>query len=406
MSWRDQLRQGSYRGALFHIESADTEAGRRTARHDYPGRDLPFVEDLGRKGKEFTVECFVLGADYMAARDALLAACDQAGPGTLVHPYRGELTVVCTNARVRETTREGGMARFTLTFVEAGENRDPLAAPDTVSRVGAAADAASADSLVWFGDRFKPAGASFVADSAAGLVRGSLAETLLAQFGLLPAGGAGLLAEVGDLSTDADLIVRQPDRLGSRLLGLFRQAGLLARPIDAWTPRRRALDPLLGFADAGATWKPVPVTTASRRQQAANQDALAGLLRQGAAIEAARASSALDYSSYDDAVATRDAVSAALEAEIGPRLRRRRLSRPRELARGRRPGHRRPRRLAGPPADLAAAGHPAGAGGGPPAVRRRRPRRRDRGPQPHPPPWPFARRPRPGDPQWLRSPSP
>lgn len=316
MSWRDQLRQGSYRGALFHIESADTEAGRRTARHDYPGRDLPFVEDLGRKGKEFTVECFVLGADYMAARDALLAACDQAGPGTLVHPYRGELTVVCTNARVRETTREGGMARFTLTFVEAGENRDPLAAPDTVSRVGAAADAASADSLVWFGDRFKPAGASFVADSAAGLVRGSLAETLLAQFGLLPAGGAGLLAEVGDLSTDADLIVRQPDRLGSRLLGLFRQAGLLARPIDAWTPRRRALDPLLGFADAGATWKPVPVTTASRRQQAANQDALAGLLRQGAAIEAARASSALDYSSYDDAVATRDAVSAALEAEM------------------------------------------------------------------------------------------
>lgn len=47
MSWKNKLRPASFRGASFGVESHQTEQGRRTQVHEYPGRDDPYVEDLG-----------------------------------------------------------------------------------------------------------------------------------------------------------------------------------------------------------------------------------------------------------------------------------------------------------------------------------------------------------------------
>ena len=100
-------------------------AGRRVAVHEYPGRDEPFVEDLGRRTKRWTVEAFVVGDDYAAIRDRLIDACDMPGAGELVHPYLGSLQVACTACSLTERTREGRMARLSLEFVEAGANQYP-----------------------------------------------------------------------------------------------------------------------------------------------------------------------------------------------------------------------------------------------------------------------------------------
>src|SRR5690606_3408127 len=105
----------------------------------YPQRDEPYLEDIGRRRRAFTVEGYVLGPEYFEARDALIRACETSGAGTLVHPFLGALTVSCTSCRVQETTREGGMARFTLSFAEAGENRFPAATVDTRAQVLASA---------------------------------------------------------------------------------------------------------------------------------------------------------------------------------------------------------------------------------------------------------------------------
>ena len=126
MAWRDNLLDASFRGVAFGVN--DTEApiaGRRLAVHEYPGRDEPFVEDLGRRTKRWEIEAFVVGDEYADARDALIEACDMPGPGELVHPYLGSLQVACTACSLVERTREGRMARFTLSFVEAGENQYP-----------------------------------------------------------------------------------------------------------------------------------------------------------------------------------------------------------------------------------------------------------------------------------------
>ena len=56
-------------------------------------RDTPYVEDLGRRARVMRVDAIILGDDYRVRRDALIEAIEQSGPGKLVHPFYGELTV-------------------------------------------------------------------------------------------------------------------------------------------------------------------------------------------------------------------------------------------------------------------------------------------------------------------------
>lgn len=50
MSWTDRLQPASFRGVAFKVDGDDLQIGRRTVVHEYPGRDTPSVEDMGRDG--------------------------------------------------------------------------------------------------------------------------------------------------------------------------------------------------------------------------------------------------------------------------------------------------------------------------------------------------------------------
>src|SRR5688572_26751846 len=93
--WLQNFRQASFRGVGFLIDSVDSQFGRHVVTHEYPQRDIPFSEDLGRKARRFSMTAYLVGGDYMLARDVLIAACELPGSGLLVHPYQGELQVVC-----------------------------------------------------------------------------------------------------------------------------------------------------------------------------------------------------------------------------------------------------------------------------------------------------------------------
>ena len=126
MPWRANLVDASFRGVGFQVDETEAPiAGRRVAVHEYPGRDEPFVEDLGRRTKKWSIEAFVVGDDYADVRDRLIEACDMPGAGELIHPYLGSLQVACTGCGLTERTREGRMARLSLEFVEAGANQYP-----------------------------------------------------------------------------------------------------------------------------------------------------------------------------------------------------------------------------------------------------------------------------------------
>lgn len=121
MGWRERYQQGSFRGIQFHIESGDDERAQRLVVHEFPAREKPYLESLGKKANKFTIEAFLVGDDYLEQRDNLQDACIQPGTGKLVHPFYGEITVQCESIRCRHDRSEMRMVRVSMSFIEIGD---------------------------------------------------------------------------------------------------------------------------------------------------------------------------------------------------------------------------------------------------------------------------------------------
>lgn len=313
MPWPDRYQKGKFRDAEFVTERHDLSGGRRVALHQYPKRDLPLAEDMGRAAEGYQLELFVRGADYMVARDALLSALRAQGAGTLVHPYLGTMKVAVRQFRMQESTREGGSARFSVDFVEAGENTFPQASANTGAQVVTRANAASAVVQTQFPTQYAvedfPA---FVADSALGTAQAALLELQA----LANAGPAlalektaflrGLALSLGTLATT----VRSPLSLAGEVYSQVAGLGTLWSGALTRVGRFRSL-----FA-FGNTLAPVPEVTPSRVREARNQAATAALVRRAAVIEAARASRQVTFESFQEAAALREELAEQLDTEM------------------------------------------------------------------------------------------
>ena len=131
MAWRDDLGTitvdgkklvgASFRGAVFFVEESELSGGRRGPDHESPGLDGSYPEDLGRKGRRFSVTGYVLGDNYRAQKSSLLKALESAGPGDFSDAYNGTTSCVCRDYSVRETAQEGRIARFIMAFAEQGD---------------------------------------------------------------------------------------------------------------------------------------------------------------------------------------------------------------------------------------------------------------------------------------------
>ncbi|MDH0097458.1 DNA circularization N-terminal domain-containing protein, partial [Pseudomonas sp. GD04158] len=209
-TWRDQLQPASFRGVRFEVDSDRSPVGRRTQTHEFVQRDQPFVEDLGRQTREYKFAAFVIGADCYAKRDALLAALDQPGPGELVHPHFGKLNVTAADCSVSHERREGGLVRFDLAFVEAGEKGFPVGTANTGRQL-----------LKAKGGLLDLAGDKFLA--AMGLVNAgrakmsALQNALAVPFSIAQGYFGEAMRGVGSVSAFADLLVSSP----AAFLGLF-----------------------------------------------------------------------------------------------------------------------------------------------------------------------------------------
>ncbi|HDD9959060.1 TPA: DUF2313 domain-containing protein [Escherichia coli] len=130
--WRDRLQDASFRGVPFKVEEESAGTGRRVETHEYPNRDKPYTEDLGKITFRPSITAYVVGDDCFDQRDRLIDALNKPGPGTLVHPTYGELKV-CVDGEVRVSTSksEGRIVRFDLKFVEAGELSYPTSGAAT-----------------------------------------------------------------------------------------------------------------------------------------------------------------------------------------------------------------------------------------------------------------------------------
>lgn len=150
-----QLQPASWRGVPFAVFEAQDTAGRKVAVKDFPYRDLPEVEDLGRAIERLSLRCFINGDDVYQQRNALRTACNTAGPGDLVYPSRGTISVALESSSFQESVDEGGNVHFELVFVVVSTTADlaPSQADDTQDDADDAADDADDASSEDFGDR-------------------------------------------------------------------------------------------------------------------------------------------------------------------------------------------------------------------------------------------------------------
>lgn len=129
------LLPASFRGAPFAVTSSSMGGGRRNAMHQYPGRDTPWAEDMGRAARTFQLRGFVLDGDIILLglpvglqRSILKAALEKKGSGTLIHPTLGALTVSVDRFSMGEGTDAQSMSSIDISFVESGSQSFPAVA--------------------------------------------------------------------------------------------------------------------------------------------------------------------------------------------------------------------------------------------------------------------------------------
>lgn len=312
MTWRDEYQPGSFRGAPFRTAEHERQGGRRVVVHELPSRDEPVLEDLGRRARQFSIQCHVIGAEYFAARDALTEALEGEGPGLLVHPWYGQMMVSVLDYTCAESTEAGGMAEFSITLIEAG-----LPAPAPVAVAAGASAAAEAEAALAaapgaFADGFSiDKAAIWVEDAAGELVKGMASASQIAA-GLRGGIGPSLRAfdvALNYLPGNLSSLLRSPLNLAHSVIGLVSAVSVLGGGFG----RRSRLAPLELMLD----WQPAkaefPQRTPQRQLEAGNRTALLRLFRVATAAELVRAASTLDYASYEDARATRDAIGDRLD---------------------------------------------------------------------------------------------
>lgn len=302
MPWQDQIRPATFRGVPFHVASAESSGGRRTVRHEYPFRDDPFVEDMGRKARAFPVEGYVVGPNYLTARNALIEALEKPGVGELVHPYYKALRVAVVEYRVRESSERGGVATFSIDFVEtpvqAVQPRSLVDAASKVASSGAAArTAVGAEFLV----RYQPG--PLLGSVQTALRQASRAVTAVLSTVTVGAQQLALLErQIAELTEDVGALSQVPADMLSALVGVFDllDSGEALATVYAYDPGTRP-----------------PATTANREQEQINFDATYYLTQRLAAIRAAEVAPDQTYDSFDNAIAARDRLTALLDEQAG-----------------------------------------------------------------------------------------
>lgn len=142
-AWREGWRPASFKNAVFHCEVNTRESGRRIVEHEFPKKELPYAEDMGRRAKAFNVRGYIIQfpydtdsnplqrRDYRRARDALRDKLEEEGGGILILPFaRDPEWVVCAAYRLTEEERFGGFCTFDMTFIEGGLDPQQLAPTD------------------------------------------------------------------------------------------------------------------------------------------------------------------------------------------------------------------------------------------------------------------------------------
>lgn len=305
MTFAERLQPASFRGVDFLVEAGEDAFGRRNQLHEYPQRDIPFAEDLGRKAGEYNFTAFVLGDDAIEQADRLIKAIsDKNTPGVLIHPIIGAIKVIPNECR-RAYSSEQRIIRFTLSFSQAGESRYPDNLSSTGASVTEKADAVKAAVAKHFSDT------AIVSDKP-DFVRNQMTDdtdVFLTKVNETRGGEAtlrtALIEQTASLGQNSTTLLDDFPSFTSQVQAVIGQvSAVYGYGQNAFNQLRGLLNFTDGFADAGDTLL------------MQNRATLVQLVRQTILAEMATTSLNTTFESYDDAAAQRDEFYDLADTEI------------------------------------------------------------------------------------------
>lgn len=375
-TWPEMLNQASFRGVPFAVYGGDARFGRRLALHEYPGRDKPYIEDMGRSTRRIRMSGFLVtdslvygGGNVLAQRDALVAAVEAAGPGALMHPTLGALkvSVPAEGLSVTERWDMGRYFEISIVFIESGDRVFPSITTSTGSLLDKLAAALGLSSALDF-VRKVIGGVTAVINAVEGVIKfgraivgmvvgviadfkvlvgriirdvrsiTSLASLLTGNFGRYANGNVSSALTVSkkaknSTATMADLIARNTSNRAAVETAMdalvVAAANLDANSGQQFTDAVQGLmDALVAsIADPGnaiellgslARFKPSPVTgggiVGAAREVA--QNATSALLRRAALASIGKVLAAYVPTSYDEAMTTMATVTGFIDGEL------------------------------------------------------------------------------------------
>jgi prophage DNA circulation protein len=281
-------------GGGFDRSSSSSGTRRTTSTETFD----PYMEILGLIADAWTVTALLVGPDCLARRDALIAACRVAEPGTLRLPTYGNFEDMMARVNVAETPSRGGLVRLTLTFFKTSKQPfpEPVKAGGEVLR----ATTQDADDL---------ATAEFLANYDATLPRSNY-DSFLAAIGNVTtilwaasakrswamAQGAAFVRELESFASAVEGSLTTPQDLARDLLSLIGQ-------LEAQTS-----DMIGAFARFGDDFPEILPTTPTREKERANRDSLRDFVRAAGAVADARSSASWTFGSVSAAASARAAL--------------------------------------------------------------------------------------------------
>lgn len=324
-AWKRQLREATFRGVSFRVDQHTASFGRRIVDHEFPLRDEPYTEDLGRKQRVFSVTGYILGLDYMKDRDRLISACEQEGPGSLVHPFFGTKNVECVSLEVSERKDGGGYCEVSLTFHETARkalSMDTISIDRLRDAKASTIDAATSD-LDKALKTIKQA--EYIVTSATNWVkkeatRMSKVAAQIQAFQANPLGLTSLAYTVANLIDNAADLVLVPSLLGVAwvdALNAIRASIVEFEGFDDAEHRKKVARNLkkvfVPFFSSRSENPPPNITTVGRTTETRNTHALTRFLETIAVATWGEIAGELSYTSSADAAAERRAILDKIE---------------------------------------------------------------------------------------------
>ena len=118
------ILDGFFDGIPLRFDVSNVSGGRKTVKHEFPGRDTQSVEDLGLTPRTYVVDIVIAdltssgpSEDYLQYRNRVLGRIESGVTGVLIHPLYGTInSAKPTIFSLSEVIGQFGDARLSVTF--------------------------------------------------------------------------------------------------------------------------------------------------------------------------------------------------------------------------------------------------------------------------------------------------